>query len=39
VGAPARQVRPLQESEKEFLEYSAQHYIHLKNEHLKQARG
>ena len=39
VGSPARQVRPLQESEKEFLEYSAQHYIHLKNEHLKQARG
>ena len=36
VGSPARQVRPLKESEKEFLEYSAEHYIHLKNEHLKQ---
>jgi carbonic anhydrase/acetyltransferase-like protein (isoleucine patch superfamily) len=37
VGSPAKQARPLKESEKEFLEYSAQHYIHLKNEHLKQA--
>ena len=27
VGAPARQVRPLKESEKEFLEYSYKHYI------------
>jgi carbonic anhydrase/acetyltransferase-like protein (isoleucine patch superfamily) len=38
VGSPARQVRPLKESEKEFLEYSAQHYVHLKNEHLKQGK-
>ena len=37
VGSPAKQVRALKESEKEFLEYSAQHYVHLKNEHLKQA--
>ena len=37
VGSPTKQVRPLKESEKEFLEYSAQHYVHLKNEHLKQA--
>jgi carbonic anhydrase/acetyltransferase-like protein (isoleucine patch superfamily) len=37
VGSPARQARPLKESEKEFLEYSAKHYVHLKNEHLKQA--
>ena len=36
VGSPAKQVRPLKESEKEFLEYSAQQYVHLKNEHLKQ---
>ena len=35
VGAPARQVRPLKESEKEFLEYSYKHYILLKNEYLK----
>ncbi len=34
VGAPARQVRPLKDSEKEFLEYSYQHYIELKNEYL-----
>lgn len=36
VGSPVRQVRPLSESEKEFLEYSYQHYIHLKDEYLKQ---
>ena len=36
VGSPARQARPLKDSEKEFLEYSAEHYVHLKNEHLKQ---
>jgi len=36
VGSPAKQARHLKESEKEFLEYSAQHYVHLKNEHLKQ---
>ena len=35
VGSPAKQARALTESEKEFLEYSAQHYIHLKNEYLK----
>ena len=38
VGAPAKQVRPLKDSEKEFLEYSSSHYIHLKDEHLKQGR-
>jgi carbonic anhydrase/acetyltransferase-like protein (isoleucine patch superfamily) len=38
VGSPARQVRPLKESEKEFLEYSAEQYIHLKNEHLRETR-
>jgi carbonic anhydrase/acetyltransferase-like protein (isoleucine patch superfamily) len=35
VGAPARQARPLKESEKEFLEYSSQHYMHLKDQYLK----
>lgn len=34
VGAPAKQARPLKESEKEFLEYSYQHYIKLKNDYL-----
>jgi len=38
VGSPARQARPLKESEKEFLEYSAQHHVHLKNEHLRETR-
>ena len=36
IGSPARQARPLKDAEKEFLEYSAQHYVHLKNEYLKQ---
>lgn len=35
VGVPAKQVRPLKESEKEFLEYSYKHYILLKDEYLK----
>ncbi|MEF3074147.1 gamma carbonic anhydrase family protein [Methylobacter sp. Wu1] len=35
VGAPAKQARLLKESEKEFLEYSSQHYMHLKDQYLK----
>ncbi len=35
VGVPAKQVRPLKESEKEFLEYSYKHYIELKDDYLK----
>ncbi len=35
VGAPAKQVRPLKDSEKEFLKYSYQHYIHLKDDYLR----
>lgn len=35
VGTPAKQVRPLKDSEKEFLHYSYQHYIRLKNDYLK----
>jgi carbonic anhydrase/acetyltransferase-like protein (isoleucine patch superfamily) len=38
VGSPAKQTRPLTESEKEFLEYSAQQYVQLKNAHLKQEK-
>lgn len=34
VGSPARRVRPLNDTEKEFLQYSYQHYIELKNEYL-----
>ena len=34
VGSPAKQSRLLTASEKEFLEYSAQQYIQLKNEYL-----
>lgn len=35
VGVPAKQVRPLKDSEKQFLEYSAKHYIELKDEHIE----
>ena len=38
VGSPAKQVRALKESEKQFLEYSSRHYIQLKNKHLQQAK-
>ena len=34
VGAPAKQVRALSDAEKKFLEYSAKHYIELKNAYL-----
>lgn len=34
VGSPARRVRPLNDAEKEFLEYSYRHYIELKNDYL-----
>ncbi|MGZ8191332.1 MAG: gamma carbonic anhydrase family protein [Methylococcaceae bacterium] len=36
IGSPARQARALTDSEKEFLKYSSQHYVHLKNEYLNQ---
>lgn len=34
VGVPARQIRPLNEEERQFLRYSADHYIQLKNRYL-----
>jgi len=34
VGSPARKVRPLRKHESAFLEYSAAHYVELKNRHL-----
>jgi carbonic anhydrase/acetyltransferase-like protein (isoleucine patch superfamily) len=36
VGSPAKQSRALSEEEKEFLRYSAEHYVLLKNQHLAQ---
>ena len=33
VGVPAKQTRPLTDEEKLFLEYSARHYVQLKDEH------
>ncbi|MFI3179935.1 MAG: gamma carbonic anhydrase family protein [Methylococcales bacterium] len=35
VGSPAKQSRALTEDEKEFLRYSAEHYVTLKNRHLE----
>ncbi|MEQ1638809.1 MAG: gamma carbonic anhydrase family protein [Methylococcales bacterium] len=37
VGAPAKQIRPLSEAEKAFLEYSAKHYVILKNQYIENA--
>lgn len=34
VGAPAKPIRALNDSEKDFLEYSYKHYIRLKNQYL-----
>ena len=34
VGVPAKEIRPLTDSEKEFLVYSSQHYVELKNKYL-----
>jgi len=40
VGAPAKKLRPLTERELEWLEYSAQHYVRLKDRYRAQdARG
>ena len=36
VGVPVKQIRPLDASEKEFLEYSSLQYIQLKSEYLKE---
>ncbi|MEQ1546553.1 gamma carbonic anhydrase family protein [Methyloglobulus sp.] len=35
VGSPAKLVRPLKDSERDFLVYSSQHYIDLKNKYLE----
>lgn len=37
VGSPAKQARLLSEKEREFLHYSYQHYMQLKDEHLRWA--
>jgi carbonic anhydrase/acetyltransferase-like protein (isoleucine patch superfamily) len=34
VGSPARRIRPLKDVEREFLDYSYQHYIQLKDQYL-----
>ncbi len=37
VGAPAKKARELKQSEKQFLEYSYQHYMHLKDDYLGES--
>lgn len=37
-GSPAKQVRPLTDKEKEFIAYSAQHYVRLKDRHIKNSQ-
>ncbi|VUD64190.1 Carnitine operon protein CaiE [Thalassocella blandensis] len=37
VGAPAKQARPLKDSERKFFQYSAQNYVKLKNQYLQEA--
>lgn len=37
VGSPAKPIRPLTDSEKDFLSYSAKHYVKLKNDYLNTA--
>jgi carbonic anhydrase/acetyltransferase-like protein (isoleucine patch superfamily) len=39
VGSPARLSRPLTSREREFLRYSALHYVRLKDDYLKARRG
>lgn len=39
LGSPARQVRELSQQEKDFLGYSAQHYVALKDEYLAEPQG
>lgn len=38
VGSPAKLIRPLTDSEREFLEYSSRHYVELKNKYLQNAK-
>ena len=37
VGSPAKLVRPLTDTEREFLEYSSRHYIELKDKYLDRS--
>lgn len=39
MGTPARRIRPLTEQEREYLAYSADHYVRLKDRYLEEARA
>lgn len=36
VGSPAKPIRELTQDERQFLEYSSRHYVHLKNQYLAE---
>jgi carbonic anhydrase/acetyltransferase-like protein (isoleucine patch superfamily) len=36
LGSPVKQARPLTEKELEYLEFSAQHYVALKDRHMRE---
>jgi len=36
LGSPVRKVRPLTDEEKKWIDYSARHYVNLKNKHLSE---
>jgi carbonic anhydrase/acetyltransferase-like protein (isoleucine patch superfamily) len=38
VGSPVRQMRPLKQSELDYLEFSSRHYVELKNRHVNSQR-
>ena len=37
MGSPCKKIRPLKDSELEFLKYSATHYVNTKNDFLSQS--
>lgn len=39
VGRPAKKMRPLTDQEKDFFSYTANNYVNLKNEYLKESRN
>jgi len=36
LGSPVRKARPLTDKEKEYLQFSAKHYVNLKNQHMQK---
>ena len=38
LGSPVRKVRPLSSDERQWIDYSAQHYVDLKNKHMSDEK-